>query len=46
MVVERRKVPDGGGAAGALDYSLRRGDALGRFLADGEVSIDNNHCET
>ena len=45
MVVERRKVPDGGGAAGALDYSLNRWQALGRFLADGEVSIDNNHCE-
>nr|WP_157405921.1 transposase [Acidovorax sp. CF316] len=45
MVVERRKVPDGGGASGALDYSLNRWDALGCFLADGEVSIDNNHCE-
>lgn len=45
MVVERRKVPDGGGAAGALDYSLNRWKALGRFLEDGEVSIDNNHCE-
>lgn len=45
MVVERRKVPDGGGAAGALDYSLHRWQALGRFLDDGEVSIDNNHCE-
>ena len=45
MVIERRKVPDGGGAAGALDYSLKRWDALGRFLEDGEVSIDNNHCE-
>jgi hypothetical protein len=45
MVVERRKVPDGGGAASALDYSVNRWKALGRFLDDGQVSIDNNHCE-
>jgi transposase len=45
MVAERRKLPDGGGAAGALDYSLKRWDALGRFLEDGEVCIDNNHCD-
>ena len=36
MVVERRKVPDNGGAAAALDYSLNRWKALGGFLADGE----------
>ena len=45
MLVERRRVPDGGGAAAALDYSLNRWKALGHFLVDGEVSIDNNHCE-
>lgn len=45
MIVERRKVPDGGGAAAALDYSLNRWKALGHFLEDGDVSIDNNHCE-
>ena len=45
MIVERRKVPDGGGAAAALDYSLNRWKALGRFLEDGAVAIDNNHCE-
>ena len=27
------------------DYSLRRWEALGRFLGDGQVSIDNNHVE-
>ncbi len=42
---ERARVPDGGGIAAALDYSLRRWDALGRFLADGNVPIDNNHVE-
>ena len=43
--LERARVPDGGGIAGALDYSLRRWQALGRFLLDGAVSIDNNHIE-
>ncbi len=45
MRLERSRVPDGGGIAGALDYSLRRWGALGRFLVDGAVSIDNNHVE-
>jgi hypothetical protein len=42
---ERARVPDGGGIAAAIDYSLRRWEALGRFLHDGEVAIDNNHIE-
>jgi transposase len=42
---ERARVPDGGGIAAAIDYSLRRWDALGRFLQDGAVAIDNNHIE-
>jgi transposase len=42
---ERARVPDGGGIAAAIDYSLRRWEALGRFLQDGEVAIDNNHIE-
>jgi transposase len=42
---ERSRVPDGGGIAAAIDYSLRRWDALGRFLHDGVVAIDNNHIE-
>lgn len=43
--LERTRVADGGGIAAALDYSLKRWEALGRFLQDGEVSIDNNHIE-
>lgn len=43
--LERTRVADGGGIAAALDYSLKRWDALGRFLHDGDVSIDNNHIE-
>jgi transposase len=42
---ERRRVPDGSGIAGAIDYSLNRWKALGHFLLDGEVSCHNNHLE-
>lgn len=45
MQQERTRVPDGGGIAAALDYSLKRWEALGRFLVDGAVSVDNNHIE-
>ena len=45
MKLERSRVPDGGGIAAALDYSLKRWSALGRFLDDGAVSVDNNHIE-
>jgi len=45
MKLERSRVPDGGGIAAALDYSLKRWSALGRFLGDGSVSVDNNHIE-
>jgi transposase len=45
MKLERTRVPDGGGIAAALDYSLKRWIALGRFLGDGAVSVDNNHIE-
>jgi transposase len=45
MTQERTRVPDGGGIAAALDYSLKRWTALGRFLEDGAVSVDNNHIE-
>ena len=45
MKLERTRVADGSGIAAALDYSLNRWAALGRFLHDGEVSIDNNHVE-
>lgn len=45
MKLERTRVADGSGIATALDYSLKRWPALGRFLHDGEVSIDNNHVE-
>lgn len=45
MKLQRTRVADGGGIAAALDYSLKRWGALGRFLGDGAVSADNNHIE-
>ncbi len=45
LKLERTQVPDGGGIAAAIDYSLRRWKVLGRFLKDGSVSVDNNHIE-
>jgi transposase len=43
--LERTRVAEGSGIAAAIDYSLRRWTALGHFLHDGAVSIDNNHVE-
>jgi hypothetical protein len=37
--------PDGSGTAKALDYSLKRWEALTRYLDDGAVPIDNNWVE-
>lgn len=43
--LERGRVPDGSTIAKAIDYSLNRWTGLGQFLLDGDVPIDNNHCE-
>ena len=45
LQLERKRVADGGAIAKALDYSLKRWDGFGRFLVDGNVPLDNNHCE-
>lgn len=45
MVLQRSQVPAGSATAKALDYSLRRWEALARFLDDGRLPIDNNHLE-
>ena len=45
MVDQRRLVPEGSAIAKALDYSLKRWDALVRYLEDGHLPIDNNWCE-
>lgn len=45
LVQQRHKVLDGSAIAKAIDYSLNRWAALGQFLSDGDVPIDNNHIE-
>jgi len=45
LQLERKRVAEGGAIAKALDYSLKRWDGFGRFLVDGNVPLDNNHCE-
>ena len=45
LQLERTRVPDGGAIAKAIDYSLTHWKGLGRFLLDGDVPLDNNHCE-
>ena len=43
--LERSRVPDGSATAKALNYSLNAWEALTRHLVDGDVPVDNNHCE-
>jgi transposase len=45
LQLERQRVPDGTTTAKAIDYTLRRWDALTRCLHDGNVTVDNNHIE-
>ena len=45
LQLERTRVPDGSAIAKAIDYSLNRWAGLGQFLLDGDVPLDNNHCE-
>jgi hypothetical protein len=45
LKLERTRVPDGGAIAKAIDYSLNRWEGFSRFLLDGDVPLDNNHCE-
>lgn len=45
MLLNRQKITDGSATAKALDYSLRRWNALTRFVDDGQLPVDNNHIE-
>jgi len=45
MLAQRQKVPEGSASARALDYSLRRWEALTRFVDDGQLPVDNNWIE-
>ena len=45
LQLERQRVPNGSGIAGAIDYSLNHWAALTENLRDANVPVDNNHCE-
>ena len=45
MRPKHNRVPEGGGIAAALDDSLKRWGALGRFRGDSAGSVHNNHIE-
>jgi transposase len=45
LTLHRHKATDGTAMAKAIDYSLKRWEALTRFLSDGAVPIDNNWIE-
>jgi hypothetical protein len=45
LLLSRQQATDGTVLARAIDYSLKRWDALVRFADDGELPIDNNHLE-
>ena len=45
LLRQRRQVPDGSATAKAIDYSLKRWDALTRYIGDGDLPISNNWVE-
>jgi transposase len=45
LALQRQRATDGTAIAKAIDYSLRRWEALARFVDDGELPPDNNHIE-
>jgi transposase len=45
LILHRQKVPDGSATARAIEYGLRRWEALTRYLDDGDLPIDNNWIE-
>jgi transposase len=45
LIHQRSELTNGTRTAKAIDYSLKRWDALTRYLDDGEVPIDNNWIE-
>jgi hypothetical protein len=45
LLLKRQQVPDGSATARAIDYSLKRWQALVRFVDDGALPIDNNWVE-
>jgi len=45
LLAQRQRVPDGSATAKAIDYSLKRWQALTHYINDGNVPISNNWVE-
>ena len=45
LLRQRQQVPDGSATAKAIDYSLKRWEALTRYIGDGDLPISNNWVE-
>ena len=45
LTAQRRHIPDGTATAKAIDYSLKRWQALTRYIDDARLPIDNNRVE-
>ena len=45
LLAQRQLVPDGSATAKAIDYSLKRWQALTHYIDDGDVPISNNWVE-
>ena len=45
LLAQRQRVPDGSATAKAIDYSLKRWQALTHYIDDGHVPISNNWVE-
>jgi len=45
LTAQRQKVPEGSATAKAIDYSLKRWQALTRYIDDGDLPADNNRVE-
>jgi len=45
LTAQRQKVPEGSATARAIDYSLKRWQALTRYIDDGDLPADNNRVK-
>jgi transposase len=45
LLVQRQQVPNGSATAKAIDYTLKRWEALTRYIDDGDLPISNNWVE-
>ncbi len=45
LMAQRHRIPDGTATAKAMDYTLKRWNALARYADDGRLPMDNNRIE-